>query len=249
MRKKSYAKVNIFLKIVGTRGAYHELISRFIRVENLYDTISFQPKEKDDKEFELIGNFGCEKKKNTIYKAYKLLPKTDFFHTHKIVVEKNIPEFAGLGGGSSNAATFLTLTNEVLKLGFSKEKLATLGAKIGADVPFFIHEFKSANVSGIGEIVKEFDEEILDIKTVTPKIECDTAKVYQKFRSSYIDEIDVDFAKELSTLSSKEILNNYKAQELNDLLLPCLDIYEELKNYNKPDWFFSGSGSTFFKHG
>ncbi len=249
MKKKSYAKVNIFLKIVGTRGSYHELISRFMRVENLYDTIRFEKKDKENKEFELVGNFGCELEKNTIYKAFKLLPETNFFDSYKVVVEKKIPEFAGLGGGSSNAATFLNLANEVLELGYSKEKLANLGAKIGADVPFFIHEFKSANVSGIGEIVEEFDEDILEIETITPKIKCDTTKVYRKFRESYMDNINLDFAKGLANLSSSEILKSYKKEELNDLFLPCVDIYNELKEFDKPNWFFSGSGSTFFRHG
>ena len=67
---KAYAKVNIFLKIVGTRGDYHELVSRFIRVENLYDELKFSDK-KEDCEFELVGDFGCDLKSNTIFKAYK----------------------------------------------------------------------------------------------------------------------------------------------------------------------------------
>ncbi len=247
MTIKSYAKVNIFLKIVGTRDNYHELISRFMRVENLYDTISFEKKETEANEFELIGNFGCKLEQNTIYKAYKLLPKNSFFNSYKVVVEKNIPEFAGLGGGSSNAAAFLNLSNEVLKLEFSKDTLSQMGAKIGADVPFFIYNYPSANVSGIGEIVEEFDEEPLTIETITPKIECDTAKVYQKYRSDYLDSIDLEFAQKLSKLSSSEILENYGAKELNDLFPPCLDIYKELADYKKPNWFFSGSGSTFFK--
>ncbi len=247
MTIKAFAKVNIFLKIVGTRENYHKLISRFMRVENLYDTISFEKKERESEDFELIGNFGCTLEQNTIYKAYMLLPKTDFFNTYKVVVEKKIPEFAGLGGGSSNAAAFLNLANEVLALNLSKDTLANMGAKIGADVPFFIYNYPSANVSGIGEIVEAFEEEPLSIETVTPKVECDTAKVYQKYRADYLDKIDINFAQKLSKLSSKEILSDYEALALNDLFPPCLDIYKELADYKKPNWFFSGSGSTFFK--
>ena len=245
MTIKAYAKVNIFLKIVGTRDNYHELLSRFMRVENLYDTISFEKKEVESKAFELVGDFGCKLEQNTIYKAYKLLPENSFFNSHKVVVKKNIPEFAGLGGGSSNAAAFLNLANEVLELGFSYDKLSHIGAKIGADVPFFIYNYPSANVSGVGEIVEAFDEEPLNIETITPKIECDTAKVYQKYRSDYMKNMDIKFAKKLSKLSSKEILKNYKAEELNDLFPPCLELYDNLQI--KPNWFFSGSGSTFFR--
>jgi 4-diphosphocytidyl-2-C-methyl-D-erythritol kinase len=256
MTIKAYAKVNIFLKIVGTRGSYHELLSRFMRVDSLYDTITFEKKEKPCKEFELKGEFSCDIEKNTIYKAYQLLLEQLqnknlelFFETHRVVVEKKIPEFAGLGGGSSNAASFLNLTNEVLSLRIKQNELANLGAKIGADVPFFIYNFKSANVSGIGEVVEEFKEEQLKIKTITPDIACDTAKVYTKYRENYLDTIKVDFAKELAVLNSKEILQNYDAKELNDLFEPAKELYPKLKEYHKPNWFFSGSGRTFFSHG
>ena len=248
MTKKAYAKVNIFLKIVGTRDNYHELISRFMKLSNLYDTISFEPLEHE-KEFELVGNFGCELEKNSIYKAYLGIKEhitNDFFKTHRVVVEKNIPEFAGLGGGSSDAATFLLLTNEVLNLGLSKKQLATTGEKIGADVPFFIYEYPSANVSGIGEIVEAYDEERFSIKTFTPAVKCDTVEVYKTFRSDYLGGVDKKLAKKLAKLDSKEILQGYEPSMINDLLFPAVDLYPQLSYYQKPEWFFSGSGSSFF---
>ncbi|MDT8339817.1 MAG: 4-(cytidine 5'-diphospho)-2-C-methyl-D-erythritol kinase, partial [Sulfurimonas sp.] len=69
---KAYAKVNIFLKIIGKRGNYHEIISRFMRVDSLYDELSFAPKQKSG-EFEIVGEFSCDTKQNTIYKAYRAL--------------------------------------------------------------------------------------------------------------------------------------------------------------------------------
>ncbi len=250
MTINAHAKVNIFLKIVGTRDSYHKILSRFMLVENLFDTITFKKKLNPSDEFIIDGDFGCKLEQNSIYRAYLALDNKKaetFFKEHKVVVKKNIPEFAGLGGGSSDAAAFLNLINEVLKLKLSKDKLADIGAKIGADVPFFIYNYKSANVSGIGEIVEPFEERSLQIETHTPKIECDTAKVYQQYRANYLDTIDTKFAKELSSLNSKYILENYNRPELNDLFSPCIDIYKELSNFNKEDWFFSGSGSTFFR--
>ncbi len=250
MTTKAYAKVNIFLKIIGIRENYHEIVSRFMLVEDLYDTISFEKKDKIDDEFILLGDFGCKKEQNTIYKSFIALNNKKvetFFKEHKIVVKKNIPEFAGLGGGSSDAATFLNLTNEVLDLNLSKDNLSKIGSKIGADVPFFIYNYTSANVSGIGEIVEMFDEKALKIETITPKIECDTKEVYQKYRSSFLDTIDAEFAEKLSTLQSSDILKNYNEIELNDLFQPCLNLYPQLSAYRKNNWFFSGSGSTFFR--
>jgi 4-diphosphocytidyl-2-C-methyl-D-erythritol kinase len=254
MKEKAYAKVNIFLKVVGTRGKLHKISSRFMRVSNLYDTLSFKEKESLSGDFVLEGKFGCNLEKNSIYKAYLELEKISnrvlletFFKKYKVVVDKNIPEFAGLGGGSSNAAAFLNLVNNVLELNLTKDNLADIGSKIGADVPFFIYNYPSANVSGIGEVVELFDEEPLKIETFTPNIECDTAKVYQKFRSDYLKDIDIPFAKELLEINSKDILQTYSTSTLNDLFKPAIEIYPDLYHYNKPSWFFSGSGSTFFK--
>jgi 4-diphosphocytidyl-2-C-methyl-D-erythritol kinase len=247
MRELAKAKVNIFLKIVGIRGDYHEISSRFMQVNDLFDVIEFVKKSKSKDEFELIGDFGCKKEQNTIYKAYKLIEDEnvrEFFKNYKVVVTKNIPEFAGLGGGSSNGAAFLRLTNRVLNLKLMTSHLASLGAKIGADVPFFVYNYNSANVSGIGEVVEEFDEELLAFETLTPHTKCDTTEVYKKFRESYIDMIDKEFAKTLTKLSSSEILKSYSPKELNDLLPPSLDLYHNLDGY---DGFFSGSGSTFFR--
>lgn len=248
---KSYAKVNIFLKISGRRDNYHEIVSRFVRVKNLYDTIEFIP-ENPQNEFNLVGHFGCETKKNTIYKAFLALrdncPKIDaYFRVYSIKVNKRIPEFAGLGGGSSNAATFLIMANKLFKLHYSKEKLARIGAKIGADVPFFIYEYDSANVTGIGEIVEKFDEESLDIEVITPKVECNTGKIFTSFREKYYKEVSTQEAQKLLEMNSIDILKEYDIQNANDLYLPAVDSYSILSDYAKKDWFFSGSGSSFFK--
>lgn len=249
---KSYAKVNIFLKIAGKREDYHEIVSRFVRVKSLYDTISFIPNNETN-EFNLIGDFGCKLEDNSIYKAFlqlrKYCPKIDaFFRVYSIKVEKNIPEFAGLGGGSSNAAAFLILANKHFNLYYKKDKLARIAAKIGADVPFFVYEYDSANVTGIGEVVHEFKEKPLDIEVVTPKdIKCHTGKIFTCFRNDFYNEISKEKSKELLSMSSKDILNKLTIEEANDLYLPAITQYPQLKEYAKTNWFFSGSGSSFFK--
>ncbi len=251
MRQKSYAKVNIFLKIVGIRGNYHELLSRFVRVSTLYDTLALKKKENVNVPFELKGEFDCTLEQNTIYKAYTLLSKespkvASFFKDHMLEVDKQIPSLAGLGGGSSNAATFLQLINQTLKLNIPTSTLASMGATIGADVPFFIYNATSANVSGIGEIVEVFEEEPLSIETFTPEIACDTAKVYQKFRSSYLEGISPTLAASFVNKDSRTLLAQHDAKELNDLFAPAIDLYPKLKHYHDKN-FFSGSGSTYFR--
>ncbi len=249
-RYYAYAKVNIFLKITGIRGEYHTLSSRFMRISHLFDTLWFEPKSTP--EFEIRGNFDCPLHSNTIYKAYKhLLTATrsqalaDFFVSHAVCVDKNIPSFAGLGGGSSDAATFLAMCNETLQLGLSVEELADIGANVGADVPFFIYGYESANVRGIGEIVERYDEPLIDFEVVTPDIQISTPAVYRYYREHLYAPISTEEATQLESLSSREILATLMPTEANDLYRSALGCYSELEE--KSEWFFSGSGSSFFR--
>ena len=249
MIEKSYAKVNIFLKISNKRDGYHELVSRFVRVHSLYDTISFIKSSR--KAFDIIGEFGCKMETNTVYKAYKLLERydsvRDFFQSYSVKIEKKIPEFAGLGGGSSNAATFLNMTNKYCNLNLSKDELCEIAVKIGADVPFFVYEYDSANVTGIGEIVEKFDEEILDIEIITPQIKCNTGEIFKVFRENFYKQISNEDANNLLKLKSIDILKQFDIKDANDLFEPALSLYPQLNDYAKKDWYFSGSGSSFFK--
>jgi len=250
---KAHAKVNIFLKITGHQDGYHTLLSRFVRVEDLYDTIDFIPCEC--KSFTIEGCTGVPLESNTIYKAYKALNAhtgdldiLNFFYTHKVVVTKHIPSQAGLGGGSSDAAAFMRLVKEVCNLMISTEELAKIGSTIGADLPFFIYNYPSANVSGFGEVVEPFDEPSLGVKLYTPNIGCDTTVVYKTFKKHLLDNITLCSFLGWDKLSSSTILEMIADPViLNDLYAASLIAYPELKNIAKEGWFFSGSGSTFFK--
>ena len=254
---KAYAKVNIFLKITGTRDNYHEIVSRFMRVNDLYDELSFVSKKNVQakaNEFKIIGDFSCETKENTIYKAYVALKEATknqalekLMQTHAIRVEKHIPAFAGLGGGSSDAATYLKMCNEVLHLGLSLNELAQIGLHVGADVPFFIYGYESANVSGIGEVVEAFEEAPIAFEIYTPALQISTPKVYKTYREDFYNPIDGFAAEVLKKKSSLEILNELDAKEANDLFAPALQEYSALAQHYKEGYYFSGSGSSFFK--
>lgn len=254
---KAFAKVNIFLKITGVRGNYHEIISRFMKVDTLYDELEFVLKEQTDAKanvFKIIGDFSCTTEQNTIYKAYFALKKAtnsdaleQLMHKYAIKVTKNIPAFAGLGGGSSDAATYLKMCNNSLNLGLSLDELAIIGLEVGADVPFFIYGYESANVSGIGEVVEEFKEEILSFDVYTPKVEISTPRVYKVYREDFFQPIDGFEADALKRSFSVDVLASQSADEANDLFKPALQEYKELKNHFRAGYYFSGSGSSFFK--
>lgn len=250
---RAHAKVNIFLKITGHEDGYHTLLSRFMQVEDLYDTIAFEPCECDT--FTIEGCDDVPLESNTIYKAYKALNDytgdldiLNFFYKHKVVVTKRIPSQAGLGGGSSDAAAFMRLVKEVCNLLISTKELAKLGSTIGADLPFFIYNYSSANVSGFGEIVEPFEEEPLSLEFYTPDIGCDTALVYKTFKEHLLNDITLSSFIGWDKLDSKTLLERIADPIiLNDLYKAALIAYPELKNEAKEGWFFSGSGSTFFR--
>lgn len=254
LKFNSPAKINIFLKIIGKKDNYHLINSRFIRYEALFDEVRFIKKDKDTSDFKIVGSFNCKKEDNTIYRAYKLLKEFSknraidtFLNSHFIEVKKNIPTGAGLGGGSSNAATFILAMNEIVKLGLQKKELFAIGERVGADVNFFLSDYKSANVSGIGEVVEEFEDNIPEIDLKFINIHSNTAKVYKAFTEHYFDIIDENLAKKMLVLSSKELLKTYSADRLNDLLKPLLLSHPSIKDFIDDNQFLSGSGSTFFK--
>jgi len=253
MKIHAHAKVNIFLKITGHENGYHTLLSRFMRVDTLYDTITLVPQRCDT--FTIEGCDGVPTASNTIYKAYKVLRDytgsltlETFFKAHKVTVTKRIPSQAGLGGGSSDAAAFMRIVNKVCELKLSVETLAQLGSKIGADLPFFIYNYPSANISGFGEIVEPFDEAPLKLELYTPDIGCNTAIVYKTFKENFLNDITPCTFIGWEQYRSTELLDLIgDPVMLNDLYAAARIAYPELEQVAPKGWFFSGSGSTFFR--
>ncbi|TCM69817.1 4-diphosphocytidyl-2-C-methyl-D-erythritol kinase [Acinetobacter calcoaceticus] len=149
IRVPSPAKLNLFLHITARRAdGYHELQSIFQLID-LYDWLEFTPTEK--LEIDISGIDQVDLCDNLIYKASQLLiPFAQQFTGIQIKIEKNIPMGAGLGGGSSDAATTLIVLNKLWQCGLQPDQLAVLGLKLGADVPVFVHG-KNAWAEGVGE--------------------------------------------------------------------------------------------------
>ena len=151
----SPAKLNLFLHIVGRRdNGYHELQSIFQLID-LYDWISFEAIEENQIQIEGVAEVKLEQ--NLIYRAAQYLrPHAKTPCGLKISVEKNIPMGAGLGGGSSNAATTLIVLNQLWQCGLNDEQLAAYGVQLGADVPIFIFG-QNAWAEGVGEHLSFID--------------------------------------------------------------------------------------------
>jgi len=133
---RAYAKINLSLEVLGRRrDGYHDLVT-ILQTVDLYDTLSFEPADK----ITLTCNVpGLDTADNLVLRAARLLQRaTGQTAGAAIRLEKGIPIAAGLGGGSSDAATTLVALSRLWGLHMSEANLHNLAAALGSDVPFFL---------------------------------------------------------------------------------------------------------------
>jgi 4-diphosphocytidyl-2-C-methyl-D-erythritol kinase len=170
------AKLNHFLHITGQReDGYHELQS-VIQFVDYADELTFVP--NGDIQFE--SNYQeVDAEDNLVTKAARLLQQ--YTQTTKgaiITLQKNLPVGAGMGGGSSDAATTLCGLNELWETQLDTDTLAELGVKLGADVPLFIRGH-AAWMEGIGELLTPIDLPELWYLIAIPNCTVSTHDLYQ----------------------------------------------------------------------
>ena len=148
-------KLNLFLHVVGRRAdGYHLLQSVFVLID-VCDTLHFSLRA-DGAIHRQSDLPGVREEDDLVVRAAMLLKReAQSFASPSacgvdISVEKRLPMGAGLGGGSSDAATTLLALNQLWSLGFSNDKLRALGLTLGADVPFFLYG-RNAFAEGVGE--------------------------------------------------------------------------------------------------
>jgi 4-diphosphocytidyl-2-C-methyl-D-erythritol kinase len=136
---KSYAKVNLGLNIISKRDdGYHNLQTIFFPI-SLHDLIKIR--KSDHFNFSTNDKQLANDKNNLIIKAHHLIEKSTGRQLNcEIHLIKNIPVGAGLGGGSSNAASILKGLNELFSLEIDKTKLSSLALELGSDVPLFLEK-------------------------------------------------------------------------------------------------------------
>ena len=153
---QSPAKINLFLHIISKRAdGYHNLQSIF-QLLDFYDEIQINVRD-DGLICRTSGNEDIDPEHDLLIKSAKALQQfSNCTLGADIAIDKRIPTGAGLGGGSSNAATVLIALNQLWKTGLSQQQLMEIGVDLGADVPFFIFA-RSAWVEGIGEQLSPID--------------------------------------------------------------------------------------------
>lgn len=155
----SPAKINLTLDVFSKRTDenFHPLETIYHKV-NWGDKITLQLADN----FKISGDFDCPLEKNLIYKAWQLIqPDRSLTETClkklppvKVVVKKNIPTGTGLGGGSSNAASFILAYFELFKLGSVPFNLVQTLGNLGKDIPFFLQKTVCTRGTHYGEVIK-----------------------------------------------------------------------------------------------
>ncbi|KAF8403575.1 hypothetical protein HHK36_011679 [Tetracentron sinense] len=249
----SPCKINVFLRITSKReDGFHDLASLF-HVISLGDKIKFSlsPTKTKDRLSTNVPGVPLDDR-NLIIRALNLYRKKtgsdNFFWIH---LDKRVPTGAGLGGGSSNAATALWAANQFSNCLATEKELQEWSGEIGSDVPFFFSH-GAAYCTGRGEVVQDIPPPIpLDMPMVLikPQQACPTAEVYKHLRLDQTSKVDP------LTLLEK-ISGNGISQDIciNDLEPPAFEVLPSLKKLKQrvtaagrgqyDAVFMSGSGST-----
>ncbi|MEC6747936.1 4-(cytidine 5'-diphospho)-2-C-methyl-D-erythritol kinase [Marinilactibacillus sp. XAAS-LB27] len=154
INEKAPAKINLTLNVIDRRkDGFHEM--RLIMTSiDLSDRLTFTQLNEDIISLSSNSAYMPLNKKNIVYKAVNLLKERyGIKRGVHIVIEKNIPIAAGLGGGSSDAAATLRGLNRLWNLRLSLEELSDIGKELGSDVPFCIYG-KTAYATGKGEVIQ-----------------------------------------------------------------------------------------------
>ena len=245
---KSFAKINLSLKVLKLRkDGFHDIESVMQNI-SLYDELTISEAEKDidiNCSYPLVPLDSS----NICYKAALLLMNTYKIKAGiKISINKNIPLQAGLGGGSSNAAAVLIALNNLWGLKMSSEVLIKLASTLGSDVPFFIIGGK-AICSGRGEIIEKLpDDKKQNIILIKPEVSVPTKWAYQEW-----DKIKSQILSTKSQINSKSQILNKKQNNGNDLedvvigKYPVIaEIKDELFKAGCTSAQMTGSGSAVF---
>ncbi|PLX23624.1 MAG: 4-(cytidine 5'-diphospho)-2-C-methyl-D-erythritol kinase [Salinivirgaceae bacterium] len=241
----SNAKINIGLQVKRKRpDGFHELETLFYPIP-LTDVIEILPHNKFL--LEQNGPFAvdCPIKDNLVYKAYDIVAQDYAINPVRIILHKNIPSGAGLGGGSSNAAYTLKLLNEIHDLKLDSHKLEEYAAKLGSDCAFFIKN-KPAIATGRGEILKPYNFSLKGkyLVLVIPEIHISTAEAYGGISPKMPD-------KQLDRILTDQ--NTWKANLKNDFENHIFTKHKQLQSikdelYKSGAYYaaMSGSGSSMF---
>lgn len=239
------AKINLFLHVVGRRQDGYHLLQSVFSLIDLSDQVLLRIRD-DGQILRLNPLDGIPPESDLVIRAARLLQKkTGVSLGAEIDLIKKIPMGAGLGGGSSDAASTLIGLNFLWKTGLDRSTLAKIGLELGADLPFFVHG-QNAFVEGIGENITPVKLPEANYLLVFPGVGIPTQTIFQdpSLTRNHSSITIMDFVAHLSE-------NGFGNNDLQDVVVQkhpevkkALDwLLEQVPGSNPR---MSGSGSTVF---
>ena len=250
MKIKSPAKINLFLKVVCQRpDGYHEIETLFFPVENPGDSISISEVSREQPEIISSSSAIPCNESNLCFKAAMAFAKfANINPGWQIMIEKNIPVAAGLGGGSSNAAAVLKGLSRLYPV-ISPADLQQIAVSLGADVPFFLDPVPSI-ARGIGEKLYPIsDMPEIPLVIVNPKFPVSAAWGY---KNSSFGNDDANIEKAIEAVKTKNWcqFRSFFRNDLQDAVFskfPIMNLlHESLIDAGADFAGMSGSGPTLF---
>ena len=249
---ESFAKVNLFLEVLGRRSdGYHDL-STVMQSVSIADTIRIEEGDRIEVTADLPEVPDGEG--NIAWKAAAALG--DFLGERrgcKIFIKKRIPVEAGLGGGSGNAAAVLCGLTRLWGAALPLEELARIGAAIGSDVPFFLYG-GTRLCEGRGEIVRSFEPIPASTRflLVTPPVRLGTSFVYEEFDTIALTGSGTSskMKRVLGPVQDQGKMLHCLFNRLEEAVLPSFpeirEIRSRMESFCPAGVFMSGSGPTLF---
>ncbi len=249
LQTRAYAKINLGLSVVRRRpDGYHDIETVFHRID-LYDRLTF---EEGD---EILLRTGSAEipgdERNLCYRAAALL-REYLGHRKGVVItlDKRIPVGAGLGGGSSDAATTLRSLVSLWNVSVPDDDLATMALKLGSDVPYFLN-FGSALAKGRGEILEYFQLMLpYAILVANPGIHVSTPWAYSQIsppREQHHESLKCTLLDNLDTPSelARRLRNDFEDVVFREF--PAVGrLKQEMISAGASFALMSGSGSTVY---
>ena len=242
---KSHAKINLALNVTGKNKSLHKIES-IISFIDLYDVISIKKTGAEKHNISFQGKFAKGiGKKNTVQKLFQILDREKLLLNQKfrVSITKNIPQKAGLGGGSINAASILNFLIKKKVIKISEKKILEVCSEIGSDVILGIDSCSSVLLSN-NKIKKFFNCPTLNMLLIKPNFGCATKKIYSnvtnftkpKFNNPKKNMFSYKFLKNQSNALEEVAISKYPHLKKIKLFL---------EKTNNPEFVrMTGSGST-----
>ena len=247
MKQRAYAKINLSLDIFNVReNGYHDLNSIMLPID-FYDELEISVSKKD--EYRCNRHYIRNTQENSVIKMIRILRERYGLKDHySIVLNKQIPTQAGLGGGTADAAAALRILKTIHQLEMTDEQIRDICMQVGADVPFNYYNVPAV-VKGLGEQIEAIPlKKIYYILLVKPWSGVSTKQAYDLLDLKQCDHPDIEKLKEalISGGSIDGLLGNSLEQPAFLLNKDIVTVKEKLLTAGARNVLMSGSGSTVF---